>query len=188
MPRTPPGRSTPRQPMAALAHDGRGDGWPRYASLTLAPLPASCSYRSDRSLCGTGAGTRRRQLGEEDASPLSGGLVNTSNSTHTAEGDPRPHHCPAQRRVCPVGSLSLSLSLSLSSSHTHTRTHTQGVSAVSLKQRKAIKLYSRLTSTPEPDIDAMDFTDAARCASLALPPLPVIFSYNSEKSLCGAGG
>ena len=57
---------------------------------------------------------------------------------------------------------------------------------MSLKQRKAIKLYSRLTSTPEPDIDAMDFTDAARCASLALSPLPLIFSYNSEKSLCGA--
>ena len=28
----------------------------------------------------------------------------------------------------------------------------------------------------------------ARCASLALSPLPLIFSYKSEKSLCGTAG
>ena len=129
-------------------------------------------------MAGRGAGTRRRQqvLGD-DAAALSGGrgVTMASNETHTAEGEPRPHHCPAQRRVCP------------------------GVSSVSIKQRKQvrkrifcailsfkmivyqdklginigktppksgdfsqIKLYSRLTSSPEPDIERMDFTDAAR--------------------------
>lgn len=90
-------------------------------------------------MAGRGAGTRRRQLGD-GAATVSWGLA-TSNDTHTVEGDPRPHHCPAQRRVCP------------------------GVSSVSIKQRKQIKLYSRLTSTPEPDIGRMNFTDAAHWLS-----------------------
>ena len=76
-------------------------------------------------------GTRRVQ--EASASEIVDG-----NDTHAEGGDPRPHHCPMQKRVCP------------------------GVSAVSIKQRKQIKLYSRLTNTPEPDVDSMEFEDAAR--------------------------
>ena len=33
----------------------------------------------------------------------------------------------------------------------------------------------------------MGWTRWERCASLALAPVPLIFSYNSEKSLCGTG-
>eukprot|EP01044_Picomonas_judraskeda_P015211 COSAG03_NODE_2518_length_2684_cov_3.045261_5_plen_105_part_01 len=38
-------------------------------------------------------------------------------------------------------------------------------------------------------LDAMAILESLpeRCASLALSPLPLIFSYKSEKSLCGAG-
>jgi hypothetical protein len=53
------------------------------------------------------------------------------NTTHFADGRPRPHHCPSQGQVCP------------------------GVLAVTPKQRKHIQLYSRLTTTPEPDVEAM---------------------------------
>jgi hypothetical protein len=53
------------------------------------------------------------------------------NVTHFEDGTPRPHHCPSQGLVCP------------------------GVLAVTPKQRKHIQLYSRLTTAPEPDIEAM---------------------------------
>ena len=53
------------------------------------------------------------------------------NVTHFDDGKPRPHHCPSLEMVCP------------------------GVVAVSPKQRKHITLYSRLTTTPEPDVEAM---------------------------------
>ena len=55
----------------------------------------------------------------------------TFNVTHFDDGKPRPHHCPSQGLVCP------------------------GVLAVTPKQRKHIQLYSRLTTAPEPAIEAM---------------------------------
>ena len=60
------------------------------------------------------------------------------NSTHNKVGEPHPHHCPNQAAVCP------------------------GVLALTPKQRKNIRLYSRLTTTPEPDTGAMDFDMAER--------------------------
>ena len=35
---------------------------------------------------------------------------------------------------------------------------------------------------------SFNISKAERCASLALAPLPLIFSYKSETSLCGTGG
>ena len=60
------------------------------------------------------------------------------NTTHDSKGAPRPHHCPSTATVCP------------------------GVLVVTPKQRKTIRLYSRLTMTPEPDVDALNFDDAER--------------------------
>lgn len=106
-------------------------------------------------MLGRGAGTRRRRqqantTNSTNTSNASAGLsglqdhidcnvtAGGGNGTHAACGAPRPHHCPQQKQICP------------------------GVNAVSLKQRKQIKLFSRLTTTPEPDVDSMDFGVAAR--------------------------
>ena len=66
--------------------------------------------------------------GSRNGSKITGSIVSV---THFEDGKPRPHHCPSLEMVCP------------------------GVVAVSPKQRKHITLYSRLTTTPEPDVEAM---------------------------------
>ena len=85
-------------------------------------------------MAGRGAGTRRLQ---GNSSSSAGVRDQGGNGTHSEDGAPKPHHCPMQKRVCP------------------------GTNAVSVKQRKQIRLYSRLTNTPEPNIDSMVFGEAA---------------------------
>jgi hypothetical protein len=57
-------------------------------------------------------------------------------SEEAAGGGPTPQHCGLQEATC------------------------NGLEVVNVRQRRYIKLYSKLTMTPEPDYDALTFADA----------------------------
>jgi len=62
--------------------------------------------------------------------------ADSSARRRLADGSPAPEHCGLQEQTC------------------------RGLGVANVRQKRFIKLYSRLTLTPEPDYDALDF-DAA---------------------------
>ena len=127
----------------------------------LAPLPILFSYKSEKSLCGTAASAMRGCSWMRRAStPLTGARASCRCNLATL--------CPCKTRACP---------------RTASRARTTP------SPRRASSLKTRCQPNRRLPSSAIHFTTTAsgRCASLALAPLPLVFSYKSEKSLCGAG-